>query len=321
MKRFGEDNVMRLVVSETERSRIGYIKSRKTVLWFLAPLLLPLSALSQSQNAKDYCFTHPTGAVKTSNGTEMTCSQWYEAGTPSAVADPSGQPDPTKSYAPPPPIPATDVKGHKIGESVAQFLEEAGTPYLLDRCHELPAASEVERARERSDRGYDHALDGTILHKQTKEEREQRKAAQKLGLDLYICSNLVAAANGQRAEMDIVNLLYQATFDGGALIRVDIPELPGGFRDLLQDLEDKYGRPKATTSEELQNAYGATFTVGRAFWQMPDGVQILAAEHVNFESGSGYRRTISVVLATKDEAIRAGVISELNRRAANPFDR
>ena len=53
------------------------------------------------------------------------------------------------------------------------------------------------------------------------------------------------------------------------------------FDAFVSQAIEKYGKPTATYSEALQNAFGANFPVKRTRWEMPDGAIIFAHEQVN----------------------------------------
>jgi hypothetical protein len=198
-----------------------------------------------------------------------------------------------------------------MGESLAQFISESDAPNLLAQCHQLPVASKDELIRERDDAGYD------VFRKETKEEKEEKKAAERLHLDLHLCSPVLLAEQGERIQLAfkmLEGLGGGGMFQGGRLVRVEI--VLDGLAELLPSLEEKYGKPTATSSEELQNAYGATFSAGRAFWQMPDGTLISAIESVEF-GPTGYFRSTHVIFESKEEVQRQASSSS---RQANPFD-
>jgi len=206
----------------------------------------------------------------------------------------------------------TEVKGHKMGESITQFISESNIPNLLVQCHQLPMASQNELARERDDNGYDSP------HKQTKEEQQQKKAAARLDLDLQLCASALLAERGFRASL-VLDMPNQSggtgTFQDGNLALVEMEF--DGLAELLPSLEEKYGKPTTTFSEPLQNAYGATFDAGRAGWQMPDGTQIMAIEDIKFGISGGYYRVTKVSFESKEERKRR----EPNKQQQqNPFD-
>ena len=105
------------------------------------------------------------------------------------------------------------------------------------------------------------------------------------------------------------------TFQDGKLARVEI--VFDGLAELLPSLEQKYGNPTSTTTEPFQNAYGAKFDAGRAFWQMREGTQILAIERIEFGS-SGYYRATNVVFLSEEEVQRS---AKAGAPLPNPFDR
>jgi hypothetical protein len=47
-----------------------------------------------AQTAAKFCWTHPSGMVKTSHGQQLTCSDWYKQGTPPASPLPERLPEP-----------------------------------------------------------------------------------------------------------------------------------------------------------------------------------------------------------------------------------
>ena len=212
------------------------------------------------------------------------------------------------------PFVATEIMGHKMGESVSQYVAEAGYPNFLNQCHQLPAASQNELVRESEDYGY------SFDEKVTKEEKLEWKAAERLHLDLRLCANAMLAERGQRGRL--VKDFRQiggagggtATFDGGKLVRFEVTM--NDMAKVLPSLTEKYGQPTATSSVDLQNAYGATFTAGRAMWEMPDGTKILAIEDVEFSSTTGYFRSTDITFLTKEEASR----EESRSKTPNPFD-
>ncbi len=213
-----------------------------------------------------------------------------------------------------PPSVATDIMGHKMGESVSQYVIEAGYPEFLNQCHQLPAVSLNELVRESEDYGIDSDK------RETKEEKQQKKAAQRLHLDLRLCANALLAERGQRGKL--VKDFRQiggggggvATFDGGKLVQFTVTM--GAMSKVLPSLMEKYGQPFAQSSVDLQNAYGAIYTAGRAIWQMPDGCEISATEDIEFSIGGGNIRSTYIAVLTKEEAARA----RSNSKRPNPFD-
>lgn len=57
----------------------------KVAFALVAFLLFDSGAYAQTQTTADYCFTHPGGIVKTSIGNKISCSEWYQQGTPPAI--------------------------------------------------------------------------------------------------------------------------------------------------------------------------------------------------------------------------------------------
>lgn len=189
-----------------------------------------------------------------------------------------------------------EVKGHTMGETLNAYLSKEGRDPEINTCQSLT---------------------------QNPKDKEAHKEAKKLKLTPQACQGLIAGMNGSRIQTNmngsgsycVGTLRCGATFEGTHLVKITM-HVSEGFAATLPSLESKYGKPVATSTETLQNGYGAKFEVGRAMWNMPDGTVILATEDITFGSVIGYFRTTDVTFATKQEAARKETTA-----AKNPFDK
>ena len=159
-------------------------------------------------------------------------------------------------------IQPTTIKGHEIGESAEDFFSKAGHSELLTTCQE-------------------------------KKQKPDKKT----------CEAVRGALAGMRVETTDPKWKRtdSAILSGRKLVRVHMTfALP--MAEVLPDLENKYGKASSFSVEKSQNGYGATWEVGRAFWDMPDGTVISAIESVSFLGSLGYVHFVDVELRSKEEA-------------------
>jgi hypothetical protein len=175
----------------------------------------------------------------------------------------------------------TTVKGHTMGESVSEFYAKAGYPHLLEDCQAV---------------------------------RGDKKAAKKLKINFQMCQAVLASESGAvvYANDPKFGELGKATIVNGKLAIVEL-ELPGEFNDILAQLTEKYGKPKAVGTRTLQNGFGARFEVGNASWLMPDETTISAVEAM----ASVSLRMTFVTFTSGEEVAK---IKAQQQREPNPFN-
>ena len=149
------------------------------------------------------------------------------------------------------------VKGHALGETPAEFA-------AIDQldCDRILKLKPKELRK--------HALEG----------------------DAKTCRDLQSAKDGRR----IVVLRsfqqdpyrgYGAQFDAGHVVGItfESPE----FTTVLQDLNERFGKPAETRKETYENNVGASYEASSAEWDLPGGAKIVARE--GFVNGTSVRET------------------------------
>lgn len=188
--------------------------------------------------------------------------------------------------------PRTEVKGHQMGETAAEFYIKSGYGPFIEQCRSV--AENQKQVKKLHCEGTLSGLAGGTIRTTdpnwaSESERENKKRLREnYGVD-------PSPEN-------------TAILSGGRLARVDL--MVGPFAYFLPSLVEKYGKPSSISSDTLQNAFGAKFEVGRAKWTMPDGTIISATEELLFTSG--YQRYTNIEFDN-------GTLLSSSPLPANPF--
>jgi len=176
---------------------------------------------------------------------------------------------------------ATEVRGHRMGESVPEFFAKAGKPELLDICA-----------------GGD------------------KKEIRRISRD--VCKGALAARSGARAFTTDPkwSRTDRAILSEGKLVAVEF-SFVDPFEEVVSDLVKRYGAAANTESRVSQNGYGATWNVGTASWLMPDGTEIAARERISFGGSVGYFRVTDVTFRSKDEIAH---LNAVEKKRPNAFE-
>jgi hypothetical protein len=169
---------------------------------------------------------------------------------------------------------ATRLGEHRIGESLQEWFAIS---------HELDRLDTLCHSRKRG-------LQGQV--------------------DKSNCRALQNIRDGKHNEIstDNYNRNYIWKFSDGKLSEVQI-NIPGPFalasiqpniQDEIGFLIQTYGKPSKVETVPYQNSYGARWDCAEVSWEMPDGVQIFASEHIGNPSWGGPRRELLVLLLSKE---------------------
>jgi hypothetical protein len=157
------------------------------------------------------------------------------------------------------------IKGHTLGESIADFISKTNSGPRLQKCRD-------------------------------KEAKHPKKNSQ-------WCKSFIAAVDtGGRfaTTLDVESISDTATFDRGKLVAIHIRTASYGYADMLRDMKTRLGEPSKTEDTVSQNGYGATFHHPRAIW-LSNSVCAVLAETGNFGNVIGYYNAIDLDIATADE--------------------
>jgi hypothetical protein len=168
---------------------------------------------------------------------------------------------PTLQARPAPPVkPAgPTIKGHALGESIAEFLAVAGQPDLVSQCRSLVASSPAPSKKKGGG-----ALNSVFGVGDADKERQDRTARDG-------CSVLISGVDtGARIE----KLLDEGTFEGARLVRFDVrigqdvmvrnmssleKQFGPSFDEVAGSLAQRFGKPQTEEDLAMQNGYGAVF--------------------------------------------------------------
>jgi hypothetical protein len=158
----------------------------------------------------------------------------------------------------------TRIHGHVLGESVAEWIVAYGSSmgavcsskeqkYLCEKLNELAAGKQREK---------DSPLEGVTLYTQ--------------GDDVYTYRPYGPSVDANPKPV------IDWRFAGGHLTAAHMvfaePEPPEEINRQIGFLSEQYGPPFSDKLVQVQNGYGAQFTLRKAYWGMEDGVGIAAAE-------------------------------------------
>jgi hypothetical protein len=104
------------------------------------------------------------------------------------------------------------------------------------------------------------------------------------------------------------NRSYTWKFADGKLseIQLNIPgplALASNRPDVQEEigfLMQTYGKPSNVKTVPYQNSYGAQWDCSEVSWNMPDGTQIIASEHIGDPGFGGPRRELLVLFRSKE---------------------
>ena len=180
------------------------------------------------------------------------------------------------------PTAPVELKGHRIGETVMQFLSTEKAAGNLTHCHDqlvdtalTAKVAELKRCRS-SGNG------GQRCYKLITDVQLQLADA-----EIDECTKLGAAINGGSTKLGsrVLNLPLpgSASFDHGKLVEMELDfwNLPGndksfgGYDVVLQDFVAKLGTPTKTWVDEYQNGFGVRFSYRRASWETGTVIVVL----------------------------------------------
>ena len=145
--------------------------------------------------------------------------------------------------------PTVKVRGHRIGETVAEFSQRFG-------CARLLGLSQKEAKRERA--VGDVAKCRLLSH----------PPSERFTVPL---SRIADDPLSGRADVG-----DQISFRNGVAVAITITA--PAWSTLLDDIVERYGRPSRTSEQRRQNYVAALFTLRSASWELPTGVTIVALE-------------------------------------------
>ncbi|MDR3762601.1 MAG: hypothetical protein P4M01_00745 [Acidobacteriota bacterium] len=102
-------------------------------------------------------------------------------------------------------------------------------------------------------------------------------------------------------------------FSHGRLVTIEAIE-EGSWDDLRADLIHKFGNPNSVEQSQVQNNYGAVFTLSVATWKRP-GYVVLANEMINLQS---LVRSVDLQITTAERA--SHLIKQQQEQHHNAFD-
>jgi hypothetical protein len=152
---------------------------------------------------------------------------------------------------------APTFKGHRIGESIQQFLAIEGMAEQASACASFLGAPDLQKR---------------LQHDPTGNKKVMYTECMELGDALR--SGVLSAKNQ----------LLTGKFQDSKLIAIQIT-FGDNFEFLLKDFSIKLGGPQRTWSDEFQNAFSARFNVRRAFWET-DAYTVLLSEPEKFGGGA-----------------------------------
>lgn len=200
------------------------------------------------------------------------------------------------------------VKGHTLGESVAQFVKAIG--YDLAECPQIL--------------------------KVTPKEAKKQKIQDVISAKRSACAGFADAQNGRpltvfmdygdnlkprlKFRSDTTNAGefadWAAVFESQKLVEYRVKPAPETytFDDIVAEIVTKYGKPANTKNEIVQNAYGGQMRLAADAWVLTDGTVIVANEDM-VHTDAGYTKAITVSYFTKERW------NELtNRKKPNALD-
>ena len=204
-----------------------------------------------------------------------------------------------------------EMKGHRVGESVMQFLAVEKAEGNLTHCHDqlvdtalTAKVSELKRCSSSGDTGQ-------RCYKLITDAKLQLADA-----EIDECVKLGAAINGGSAKLGSrvlkMPLPGSASFDHGKLVEMELSfwNLPGndksfagGYDVVLQDFIAKFGTPTKSWADEFQNGFGARFSYRRASWET-DTVTILLTELEGHSASSLMRDRVYFSKTAQDAAAK-----------------
>jgi hypothetical protein len=141
------------------------------------------------------------------------------------------------------------VKGHVLGETVAEFSQRFGCARLL-----------------------------ALSRKEAKHEQAVGDVAECRLLANPPTGRFTVSLSGSKDDplMAQDDVEGQILFHDGAAAAITV--ITPTWSALYAEVVEKYGKPSRTTEEKRQNFHGAVFTLHSAIWELPTGVTIVALE-------------------------------------------
>jgi len=165
------------------------------------------------------------------------------------------------------------LKGHSIGESAAIFLAHSPTTRAArDACqngsssdHNIDPWSAAERYRKELSNG---TSCDTLVHIRFDDPH--------ITFHLINPSERVmfdSIAGNDKTAVGVLDFIGSVNFTDGRLDLIEVQQ-SGSWDDLQHDFEQKFGQPTHTFPQEVQNGYGAHFTLMKVEWDRPDHIVI-----------------------------------------------
>ncbi len=145
--------------------------------------------------------------------------------------------------------PSVKVRGHMLGETVAEFSRRFG-------CARLMALSQKEAKRER--------VIGDVVECNLLSTPPDGRFTVPL-------SGIKDDAPSGREDMG-----DQISFRNGVAVAITVTAPT--WSTLFADVVERYGKPARTSEEQRQNNVASWFTLHKAIWELPSGVTIVALE-------------------------------------------
>jgi hypothetical protein len=196
--------------------------------------------------------------------------------------------EPTSTAA----ITATRIGQHQIGESLQRWIAVS---------HELDNIDAVCNSKSRGIQ--------KKIEKSNCERLRRIQSGQQNEIETHDESRSFTwvLVNGKLSAVEI-------DIPGPLTLKSNRPDIDQEFSFLVQT----YGKPTGVETVPYQNAYSAHWDCTRMTWTMPDGVRIVANEHMLNSAYEGPQRQLMVVIASK-EAIAVSSQYQKEHQEPNPY--
>lgn len=220
-----------------------------------------------------------------------------------AIAATLAAQDTASAGAPGAAVMPTTFAGHRIGESLQEWLSVSG----LDLSAACDGRNAVALARlNKLIPAPSHVTVGNPI---TAEEIFAQRSSRASLCDKI--KSIQAAGTGQFETRQDISETWHVVAGKIAEVQIYNPLTNSNAEEQLGFLRGKYGVPAVATTETYQNALGAKWELPAAKWEMPDGAAIFAREYI-----SDLQRRFSVIFQSKE---RVRQTEDEQKQKANPY--